>query len=107
MTGGVRHRLGRGAATILCVAGVPVMIIVLVRWFYGVPISAFHPVLNDEVSYWHQALTFSRVGFHGGYYTLGEVTNASGFTPFGPHGPGFAVAYGLFEPFVLKQVSRQ
>ena len=81
---------------LLCVAGLPVLVLVLVRVFYGVPISAYRPVINDEVAYWHQALTFSTAGFQGGYYTSGEVTNPSGLTPFGAHGPGFAVLYGLF-----------
>jgi hypothetical protein len=77
------------------VAGVPLLTILLVRWLFGLPISAFRPVLSDEVTYWHQALTFTQAGFNGGYYTLGEVTNPSGVTPFGPHGPGFVVLYGL------------
>jgi hypothetical protein len=76
------------------VAGVPVLVLTLVHVFFGVPLSAYRPVINDEVAYWHQALTFARAGFDGGYYTLGEVTNPSGITPFGPHGPGFAVLYG-------------
>jgi hypothetical protein len=79
---------------LLCVAGVPVLVVTLVHVFFGVPLSAYRPVINDEVAYWHQALTFTRAGFNGGYYTLGEVTNPSGLTPFGPHGPGFAVLYG-------------
>jgi hypothetical protein len=90
------HRGRRVALTLLCTAAVPLIVIVLVRWLFAVPLSSFRPVLNDEVAYWHQTLTFTRTGFHGGYYTLGELTNASGFTPFGPHGPGFAMAYGMF-----------
>jgi hypothetical protein len=81
---------------LLCVAGVPSLVLVLVHVFYGVPLSAYRPVINDEVAYWHQALTFSHAGFHGGFYTTSEVTNPSGLTPFGAHGPGFAVLYGLF-----------
>ena len=92
--GSVRAVVGRSAAVLLCVAGVPVLVVTLVHVFFGVPLSAYRPVINDEVAYWHQALTFSRAGFNGGYYTLGEVTNPSGLTPFGPHGPGFAVLYG-------------
>ena len=80
---------------LLCVAGVPILVLALVHVFFGVSLSAYRPVINDEVAYWHQALTFTRAGFHGGYYTLGEVTNPSGLTPFGPHGPGYAVLYGL------------
>lgn len=81
---------------LLCVTSIPILVLTLVWWFFGVPISAFRPVLSDEITYWHETLTFSRVGFHGGYYTLGEVLNPSGYTPFGFHGPGFTVAYGLF-----------
>ena len=44
----------------------------------------------------HQARTFSYAGFHGGYYTLAEATNVSGSTPFGLHGPGPAMLYGVF-----------
>ena len=84
----------RFAATFLCVAGVPVFVVLLVRLCFAEPISSFRPSPNDELTYWHQAATFSHVGFRGGYYTLGEVINASGVTPFGPHGPGFAVLYG-------------
>jgi hypothetical protein len=87
--------VSRLAATLVCVACVPVLIIVLVRWLFDAPLSAFRPVLSDEVYYWHEAFTLARAGLHGGYYTYQEVTNPSGFTPFGPHGAGFVVLYGL------------
>ena len=90
-----RFGVTRGLATILCVLGIPVMVLVLVRVLFGAPITAYRPLISDEVTYWHQAFTFSVAGFHGGYYTLDEVTNHSGVTPFGPHGPGFPVLYGL------------
>jgi hypothetical protein len=90
----VRSVVGRGVAVLLCVTGVPALVLTLVHVFFGVPLSAYRPVINDEVAYWHQTLTFARAGFDGGYYTLGEVTNPSGLTPFGPHGPGFALLYG-------------
>lgn len=93
--GPVRNVVARGAAALLCVAGVPVLVLTLVHAFFGVSLSSYRPLINDEVAYWHQALTFSQAGFHGGYYTFGEVTNPSGLTPFGPHGPGYAVLYGL------------
>jgi hypothetical protein len=79
----------------LCVAGVPLLVLALVYTFFGVSISQYRPFTDDEIAYWHQAQTFSQVGFRGGYYTVDERTNASGLTPFGPHGPGFAVLYGL------------
>ena len=90
-----RFGVTRVLATILCVLGIPVMVLVLVRVLFGAPITAYRPLISDEVTYWHQAFTFSVAGFHGGYYTLDEVTNPSGVTPFGPHGPGFPVLYGL------------
>ncbi len=89
------RRLAQAAGAILCIVGVPIVVIVLVHVLFGVPLSAYRPVINDEVTYWHQASTFSHVGFAGGYYTLDEITNPSGMTPFGPHGPGFPVLYGL------------
>jgi hypothetical protein len=92
----VRAVIGRGAAVLLCVAGVPLLVLTLVYGFFGVSISQYRPLTDDEVAYWHQAKTFSQVGFRGGYYTVDERTNPSGITPFGPHGPGFAVLYGLF-----------
>jgi hypothetical protein len=95
----VRAGVGRSAAVLLCVAGVPVLVVTLVHVFFGVPLSAYRPIINDEVAYWHQASTFARAGFKGGFYTLGEVTNPSGITPFGPHGPGFAVLYGTVGSF--------
>ena len=98
--GPVRAVIGRGAAVLLCVAGVPLLVLVLVYVFFGVSISQYRPLTDDEVAYWHQAQTFSQVGFRGGYYTVDERTNPSGLTPFGPHGPGFAVLYGLLgAPF--------
>lgn len=96
MTSRVSHALSRSAAVLFCMACVPVVVIALVRICFGVALSDFRPFMNDEVSYWHETLTFSTVGFGGGYYTLGELTNPSGMTPFGPHGPGFPIAYGLF-----------
>jgi len=94
--GSLRHTLTRSCAVLVCAAGVPALTLILIHALYGVPLSAFRPVLNDEVAYWHQASTFAHAGFRGGYYTLAEATNPSGFTPFGPHGPGFAVLYGAF-----------
>jgi hypothetical protein len=94
------HLSWRLTPTLLCVACVPLVVIFLVRWLFGMPLSAFRPVLSDEVYYWHEALTFARAGLQGGYYTLEEVTNPSGFTPFGPHGAGFVMLYGLVARFV-------
>ena len=67
-------------AVLLCTCGVPLLTLGLVHWAYGVPISAYRPLINDEVAYWHQVSTFTHFGFNGGYYTLEEATNSSGFT---------------------------
>lgn len=88
--------MSRAAAMAFCVTGVPIILAFLIWWSFGTPLSAFRPFINDEVTYWHQALTFGQAGFGGGYYTSAEIANPSGFTPFGAHGPGFPVIYGLF-----------
>jgi hypothetical protein len=55
----------------------------------------FVPVWNDEVSYWHQTLTFIHAGFEGGYYTsYHEGTPAAEFTHFYTHGPWYPMLYG-------------
>ena len=79
-----------------CVAGVPIVVVALIWYSFGVPVAAFRPFINDEVTYWHQAATFAAAGFGGGFYTSAEVTNPSGLTPFGAHGAGFPIVYGLF-----------
>lgn len=80
----------------VCVACVPIAVLALIQHSFAVPIAAFRPFFNDEVTYWHQAATFGAAGFSGGFYTSAELTNASGLTPFGAHGPGFPTLYGLF-----------
>jgi hypothetical protein len=89
------YDINRTLALVACIAGVPAVVVALVWWAYHEPLSAFRPYINDEVTYWHQALTFGRAGFTGGFYTSAETTNPSGFTPFGAHGPGFPVLYGF------------
>lgn len=74
---------------------VPLVVVGLVRGLFGTPLSAFRPVLSDEIYYFHEAHTFGRASFTGGYYTLDERLNPSGITPFGPHGAGFVMLYGL------------
>jgi hypothetical protein len=81
---------------VACVAGVPIVVVALIWQSFGVPVASFRPFINDEVTYWHQAATFAAAGFGGGFYTSAEVTNPSGLTPFGAHGPGFPLVYGLF-----------
>lgn len=55
---------------------------------------AFRPFDGNAMFYWHQAKTFSQVGFGGGYYTAYEVPANASFTRFGPHGPVYPLIYG-------------
>jgi hypothetical protein len=53
------------------------------------------PLLNDEVAYWNQVATFAATGFNGGYITVDERPSRVSWSHFGPHGPAFALLYGL------------
>jgi hypothetical protein len=52
------------------------------------------PTENDGVHYWNEIACFARAGFRGGYFVVNERPAAAGWSHFGPHGPGFPVAYG-------------
>ena len=49
---------------------------------------------NDQTGYWHYALTFSQVGFNGGYYSANEIPARASFFRFDVHGPMFPMIYG-------------
>ncbi len=53
------------------------------------------PFWNDEVHYWNEIAAFRVAGFGGGYCVPNARPAAAAWTPFGCHGPGFPVAYGL------------
>lgn len=55
---------------------------------------AFSPTWSDEIFNWHQVLTFTTVGFQGGYYTINEAGAAATFTHFYTYGPWFIMLYG-------------
>ena len=63
--------------------------------YLGQRLANFHPDDTDAILYWHQIKTFVAAGFSGGYYTIGEVPAAAGFTHFFAHGPWFIALYGL------------
>lgn len=66
----------------------------LVRWNYQkspLDVSLFW---NDEVVNWHQVKSFSRAGFHSGYYTINEHPAPASFTPFYVHGPWYPMLVG-------------
>ena len=52
------------------------------------------PVWSDELSYWHEVLSFSTKGFNFGYYTINE--SLPKYLSFGSHGFGTISVYALF-----------
>ncbi len=61
----------------------------------GGALRSYAPQWSDEVYNWHQAATFSAVGFDGGYYTAYEKPAPLAFTHFYSHGPVYPVLLGL------------
>lgn len=52
------------------------------------------PAWNDSVGYWHQALSFARVGFDGGNYSVNEQLAKIPASNFGNYGPWYALFFG-------------
>lgn len=50
----------------------------------------FAPFWSDELFHWHQAITFARAGFEGGFYTVSEVPPPVSYAHF--------YAWGAFTP---------
>lgn len=77
------------------VAGVPILVTsLLVGVLFHATLLEYMPFNSDEMLYWHQAKTYSAVGFNGGYYTYYERPAQASFSHFGPHGPVYMMAYG-------------
>ena len=53
------------------------------------------PYWSDEIFYWHQASTFSKVGLDGGYYTVNEQPAAATWSRFYSWGAFVPMTYGL------------
>jgi hypothetical protein len=79
------------AAVILVPAAVSLL---LPAMLMGSRLDAYTPAWSDEVVYWHSALTFSQVGFDGGYYTHAEQPAPAAFSHFDTHGPWFPMLLG-------------
>src|SRR3972149_3943307 len=62
--------------------------------FFGKTIFAFVPNSSDEIIYWREINTFVDYGFGGGQYSTNEEPAQFAGTPFGSHGPAFAILYG-------------
>jgi hypothetical protein len=52
------------------------------------------PYWNDEISYWHEILSFSTKGLNFGYYTINELTPK--LLSFGTHGFGTISLYAIY-----------
>ncbi len=52
-------------------------------------------VYNDAIYYWRQILTFSEVGFNGGYYTQNELPARAVWSHFYFYGPPYPAFYGM------------
>lgn len=57
-------------------------------------LNSLVPHWNDELSYWHETLSFSQKGFETGYYTINELLPQQ--LSFGLHGFGTTSVYSFF-----------
>src|SRR5262245_38029134 len=57
-------------------------------------VPTYSGVYNDALGYWRTVLTFSQVGFQGGYYTFNELPAPASFTHFYVYGPMYPLIYG-------------
>lgn len=82
-------------ALVVAAALLPAVIaFVLPLVFWGETIFSFSPNSSDEVTYWREINTFVDYGFGGGQYSNDELPARFAGSPFGTHGPAFAVIYG-------------
>jgi len=66
----------------------------------GASIFDFLPRSSDEIIYWREIKTFVEHGFGGGQYSTDEYPAAFSASPFGSHGPAFAMLYGSIGKLV-------
>jgi hypothetical protein len=78
-----------------------IMTSLLVRYYFNTTLRDFIPgAINDEVDYWYETLTFTKVGFNGGYQTFEEHPALAKFFHFEAHGPMFPMLFGTVGRFV-------
>jgi hypothetical protein len=78
---------------VLAACGPMVVSFALLHLWLGRSIVDYVPVQSDDLSYWHQASSFARVGFGNGYYTYEELPAALP-SAYGAWGPMFPMVYG-------------
>lgn len=71
-----------------------ILAICLPVFFWGRSILEFVPNSSDEIIYWREIKTFSEYGFGGGQYSTDERPALFSASPFGSHGPAFAMLFG-------------
>src|SRR5712691_1629191 len=90
------------ALAAVTIALLPVLITSqLAKSLFDASLGIFSPGYhNDEVHYWNEINSFAAVGFRAGYCVMNERPARAAFSPFGPHGPGFAIANGSLARLV-------
>jgi hypothetical protein len=79
----------------LAVIVIPAIITCLMLYFYfHSTLFNYLPSSNDEIRNYREVLTFSQVGFSGGYYSYEEIPAIARSPIFGAHGPFFEIFYG-------------
>jgi hypothetical protein len=89
----------RRTAKVIAVIGVivaPLLIVSALLYIrFGATLLDHAPAWNDEVYYWHQAISFVEAGFDSGYYNLNENPAPAAFSKAHTWGPVPNIYYGL------------
>lgn len=72
----------------------PWILLLFIIQIYGGSLGNSHPIWPDELSYWHEILSFATKGFDFGYYTIDEILPR--YLSFGSHGFGTISIYTLY-----------
>ncbi len=98
---GLLHLVPRWLLAALAGIAPAVMTVALVGGYLKRNLFDFRPLLwNDQTYYWHQILTFSQVGFNGGYYMFYEKLPRIDFFHFGASGFLYPALYGTVAHFI-------
>lgn len=83
-------------SALVSVALAPIMVVsILLQVQFGASLLDYAPAWNDEISHWHQAVSFAEAGFESGYYVLNENPAPAKFSKAYTWGPFPYVYYGL------------
>jgi len=85
-----------GLALLVCLT--PMLVgILLLQLVFQATFQDFLPLWSDELWYWHQAKTFTAVGWDNGYYTAAELTPSADWSRYYAWGPYVVMFYSLFD----------